>query len=135
MFKKNLFLVLILMKSITLVHADNLYSGIIVTYSGAETCYKFSEVPIVTYSIDGEKKIAQLYLKGDSKPVIDVELYEDAKLTITYGSYITTDKNDTISNKVTIEERKGKKIFSGGRLIIVGKDGKLYSSSGYLINK
>lgn len=103
--------------------------GIIVTYDGSDTCYKLDDFPTVKYDNVGGVKYALLYLNDSASPVLRVAL-SDNSLVITYGEYTSTGIEGVEAEKVTITESAGKKIIRGGKLIIIGKDGKKYNASG-----
>lgn len=106
--------------------------GIFVTVSGSQTCYKLDEIPTVTYTESGGAKVAQIKLKSSEEPVVSVTLSGDATLEIIYGTY-TPSGFDSVTTDVSITENNGKRIIKGGRLIIIGKDGKQYNINGTLI--
>lgn len=79
-----------------------------------------------------------LYLKDQAEPVLSVALAEGKTLVVTYGEYVPptpTAIEGVATDKVTITERNGKKFIQGGKLIIIGKDGKMYNAAGVEIIK
>lgn len=103
-------------------------AGIIVTYQGAETSYRFDEMPTVKYTGEDTNQSAALYIKGSGSPVATFPLH-GKKLIVTYSEYSTSIDGVT-ADKAVITERNGKKIVQGGRLIIVSKDGRKYDING-----
>lgn len=121
----NLLLLLIMVGS---AYAASVGAGIIVTYQGAETSYRFDEMPTVKYTGEGTNQSAALYIKGSGSPVATFPLH-GKKLIVTYSEYSTSIDGVT-ADKAVITERNGKKIVQGGRLIIVSKDGRKYDING-----
>ena len=115
--------------------ADEPIQGIIATYDGSETSYKLEDVPTVKYETVEGVKNAVLYLKDQAEPVLSVALAEGKTLIITYGEYVPTGIDGVATDKVTITEQGGKKFIQGGKLIIIGKDGKMYNAAGVEIKK
>ncbi len=110
-------------------------NGIIATYDGSDTSYKLEDVPTIKYETVEGVQHAVLYLKDQADPVLSVALADGKKLTIAYGEYVPTGIEGVTSDKVIITERNGKKFIKGGKLIIIGKDGKKYNATGVEINK
>ncbi len=110
-------------------------NGIIATYEGSETSYKLEDVPTVKYETVEGVQHALLYLKDQAEPVLSVALAEGKTLIITYGEYVPTGIDGVATDKVTITEQGGKKFIQGGKLIIIGKDGKMYNAAGVEIKK
>lgn len=102
------------------------FDGILVYANGGETCYLLSETPTVTYN-DGN---AILTVNG--KQVATLELKGEKTLVITYGKYVPTGINEVCEDKSPKVTTNGKYI-SGGKLIIIGKDGKMYDTVGNTI--
>lgn len=76
---------------------------------------------------------AALYLEDSREPVLNVELIEGNVLTVVIGEFLTTGIDNIASERVVITEKNGRKLIQGGKLIIVGKDGKLYDTVGKLL--
>lgn len=123
--KKTLLLLAIALITSLSAMAEEAFDGIIAYADGGETCYLLSEMPTVTYS-EGNA-----ILTVDGKQVATVELKDEQTLVITYGKYDPTGINtvDAEPSKVTRID----KIITGGRLIIIGKDGKQYDAAGKVI--
>ena len=107
--------------------ADTVYDGIIVYVEGTENAYLLSEMPTVTYSANN----AILTVNG--KQVASFALNDGKEVTITYGKY-------SLSGISTIETQSDKvrrvgKYITGGKLIVIGKDGKQYDTAGTLIKE
>lgn len=133
--KKYLLSFILSVAGFSMASAGEPVNGIIATYDGADTSYKLEDVPTVKYlDVEGEK-YAVLYLKDQAEPVLSVILAQGKTLTIAYGEYVPTGINGVATDKVTITERNGKKFIQGGKLIIIGKDGKMYNAAGVEINK
>lgn len=128
--KKYLISFILMVASISLASAEDPMTGIIVTYEGAETSYLIEEVPTVKYETTGIVRYAALYLKHQEESILRVALAKDKKLIVTYGEYTPTGIDDIATDKVTITERDGMKIIQGGKLIIIGKDGRKYNVAG-----
>lgn len=122
----NLFLLLMAIGNAYAAGSDG---GIIVTYQGAETSYRFDEMPTVRYTGEGDNQSAVLYVNGKDAPVATFLLY-GKKLIVTYSEYEPTSIDGVSDDKAVIIERNGKKYVQGGRLIIVSKDGKKYDVNG-----
>ncbi len=124
---KRLFNLLLLLMTISSAYAEG--DGIIVTYQGARTSYRFDEMPIVkNMEIDGEQCIAIL-LKNSAGPVATFPI-NGKKLIITCSEYLPTSIDGVTSDEAVIIDRDGKKYVQGGRLIIVKKDGTKYDIDG-----
>ena len=123
--KKTLLLLVLSLFTGLSAMAEEELGGIIAYADGGETCYLLSETPTVTYS-----ECNAILTVGD-KQVATVELKGEQTLVVTYGKYEPTAIKDVDAEpgKVT---RHGKYI-TGGRLIIIGKDGKQYDASGKAI--
>lgn len=123
----NLFLLLLMVGS---AYAEGTGgAGIIVTYQGAETSYRFDDMPSVKYTGEGDNQSAALYVKGNDAPVATFPLH-GRKLVVTYSEYLPTSIDGVPADKAVITERNGKKIVQGGKLIIVSKDDKKYDING-----
>lgn len=132
---KKFLLTSILSAGALVASAEEPVQGIIATYEGAETSYKLEDVPAVKYeTVDGVLH-AVLSLKGVTEPVLSVALSEGKQLMVIYGEYESdiTGIEGAAASKATISEQNGKKIVSGGKLIVVGKDGKMYDTAGKLM--
>lgn len=126
---KRLFNLLLLLIMVGCAYAEGTGgAGIIVTYQGAETSYRFDEMPTVKYTGEGTNQSAALYIKGSGSPVATFPLH-GKKLIVTYSEYSTSIDGVT-ADKAVITERNGKKIVQGGKLIIVSKDGRKYDING-----
>lgn len=134
MYKRFLVLAALLLPCFLLTSAENTVSGIIVTCSGSETCYKLSEVPTVSYREVKGIKNAQISITGNPNPVASIPLENGATLTITYGTYTSTGIGTIPSDKIIQKDINGKKIFTGGHIIIIDKEGKKYDINGTKIN-
>ena len=133
--KKILLSFILSVAGLGLASATEAVKGIIATYNGAETSYKLSDVPTVKYlDVEGVQH-AVLYLKDQAEPILNVALAEGKTLTIVYGEYVPTGIEGVATDKVTITEQGGKKFIQGGKLIIIGKDGKMYNAAGVEIIK
>ena len=131
--KKYLLSFILSVAGLGIASAEEPVQGIIATYDGAETSYKLEDMPTVKYlDVEGEK-YAVLYLKDQAEPVLSVILAQGKTLTIAYGEYVPTGIDGVASNKAVITERNGKKFINGGKLIIIGKDGKMYDAAGTLV--
>ena len=115
--------------------AEEPVQGIIATYEGSETSYKLEDMPTVKYETVEGVQHAVLYLKDQTTSVLSVALANGKKLTIAYGEYVPNAIEGVATDKVTITERNGKKFINGGKLIIIGKDGKMYDAAGIEIKK
>ena len=120
--KKTLALIAAVLTMSLSAIADPTYNGIIAYVDGGETAYLLSDQPTVTYR-DGS---AILTVAGVE--VAQVKLEDGQTLTITYGEYEPSAIN-------AVGEEPGKvtragKFIKGGRLVIIGKDGKQYDASG-----
>lgn len=115
--------------------AEEPVRGIIATYEGSETSYKFEDMPTVKYETIEGVQHALLYLKDMEEPVLSVALANGKKLTVTFSEYHSTGIENVASDKVTITELGGKKFINGGKLIIIKKDGKMYNAAGIEIKK
>lgn len=129
--KKILFLAM-LMLSIGVVHAEKAGASdadeaVFVWLNGSSTCYRLSEMPVVSY----ESGAAVLTIRGVEQLRVPAESVE--QLTIAYGVYQsptpTSIEQDASANVVV--HQVGKYII-GGQLIIV-KDGVQYDVHGRLI--
>ena len=109
--------------------------GIIVTYEGSDTSYKLVDMPTIKYETVEGVQHALLYMKDQTEPILNVVLAEGKKLILAYGKYVPTAIDGVATDKVTITERNGKKYINGGKLIIIGMDGKMYNIDGVEINK
>lgn len=133
-FKKKFLLTFILsVAGLSVASADGATQGIFVTYDGAKTSYKLEEVPTIKYNLVNGVQYAALYLEDSREPVLNVELIEGNVLTVVIGEFLTTGIDNIASEKAVITEKNGRKLIQGGKLIIVGKDGKLYDTAGKLL--
>ena len=106
------------------------YDGIIAYVDGGSTSYLLSKTPTVTYNA------GKAILTVDGQQVASVTLQDGNELKITYGTYVPSKIEQIGSDKVKAETTaSGKKVISGGRLIIVGKDGQLYDTTGKVIKE
>ena len=132
--KKILLSFILSVAGLGLANATEPVKGIIATYDGAETSYKLADVPTVRYETVEGVQYAVLTLKDKSEPLLKVALAEGKLLTIVYGEYVPTNIDAPEPDRATIVEQAGKKFIKGGRLIIVGKDGKMFDAAGFEIN-
>lgn len=132
--KKYLLTFILSVAGLSIASAEEPVQGIIATYEGSETSYKLEDMPTVKYETVEGVNHAVLYLKDQAEPVLSVALAEGKTLIITYGVYVPT-AIEGVTDKVSITERNGKKFINGGKLIIIGKDGKMYNAAGLEINK
>lgn len=128
--KKYLLTAILSFAGFGIASAEAPVTGIIVTINGWDTCYKLEDVPTVKYETVEGVSHAFLYLKDQTEPVLRVALADGKTLTITYGEYIPPVTNGLASEKVVITEQDGKKVIQGGKLIIIGKDGRMYNAAG-----
>lgn len=128
--KKYLFSFILSLAGLGIASADEPVSGIIATYEGAATSYKLSDVPTVKYETVEGVRHAVLYLQGIAQPVLSLPLADDKELIVTYGEYDPTAIESVAGDKVAITERNGRKLIQGGKLIIIGKDGRKYNTAG-----
>lgn len=133
--KKYLLTFILSVAGLSIASADEPIKGIIATYEGSETSYKLEDMPTVKYETVEGVQHAVLYLKDQAEPVLSVALAEGKTLIITYGEYVPTGIDGIASDKAVITERNGKKFIQGGKLIIIGKDGKMYNAAGVEIIK
>ena len=133
--KKYLLTFIMSVAGLSIASAQEPVQGIIATYEGSETSYKLEDVPTVKYETVEDVQYALLYLKDQAEPVLSVALAEGKTLTISYGEYVPTSIEGVVTDKVTITEQGGKKFIQGGKLIIIGKDGKMYNAAGVEIIK
>ena len=124
---KQLFLLAVMLTCWLTAIADTVYDGIIVYVEGTENAYLLSEMPTVTYSANNA------ILTVDGKQVASFALNDGKEVTITYGKY-------SLSGISTIETQSDKvrrvgKYITGGKLIVIGKDGKQYDTAGTLIKE
>ena len=129
--KKYLLLFILSVVGLSMANAEEPVKGIIATYEGAETSYKLEDMPTVKYETVGGVQYALLYLKDKAVPILSVALANGKKLIVAYGEYVP----EGIDNVVIITSNDGKKFIKGGKLIIIGKDGKMYDATGIEINK
>ena len=133
--KKYLLTFILSVAGLGLASATEPVKGIIATYNGAETSYKLSDVPTVRYeTIEGVQN-AVLYVKDNATPVLSVPLAEGKTLTIVYGEYDASNIGAPEADRANIVEQGGRKVVKGGKLIIVGKDGRMYNAAGIEINE
>ena len=136
--KKYLLTFILSVAGLSIASAEEPVQGIIATYEGAETSYKLEDMPTVKYETVEGVQHAVLYLKDQAEPVLSVALAEGKTLVVAYGEYIPptpTAIEGVATDKVTITEQGGKKLIRGGKLIIIGKDGKMYNAAGIEIKK
>ena len=135
--KKYLLTFILSVAGLSIASAEEPVQGIIATYEGSETSYKLEDMPTVKYETVESVQYAVLYLKDQAEPVLSVALAEGKTLVVTYGEYVppTPTAIEGATEKVTITERNGKKFINGGKLIIIGKDGKMYDAAGIEIKK
>lgn len=126
---KRLFYLLFLLMVMGYAYAVEPMKGIIVTYQGAETSYKFEEMPTVRYIDDGGEQCAALFIKGTTSPIAVFPLH-GKELIVSNSEYVPTSIDDVTADKAVITERNGKKYVQGGRLIIISKDGRKYNING-----
>ena len=132
--KKILLSFILMVAGFGMASADEPVKGIIATYEGSETCYKLENMPTVKYeNVEGVQH-AVLYLKDLAEPVLSVALADGKKLIIAYGEYQSTGIDGVVSDKAVITERNGKKLIQGGKLIIIGKDGRKFDATGAQLN-
>ena len=130
--KKYLLTFILSVAGLSIASAEEPVQGIIATYEGSKTSYKLEDMPTVKYETVEGVNHAVLYLKDQAEPVLSVALAEGKTLVVAYGEYIppTPTAIESVTEKVTITERNGKKFINGGKLIIIGKDGKMYDAAG-----
>lgn len=134
--KKYLLTFILSVAGLSIASAEEPVQGIIATYEGSETSYKLEDMPTVKYETVEGVQNAVLYLKDQTEPVLSVALAEGKTLVIVYGEYNpTATAIEGVIDKVSITERNGKKFIQGGKLIIIGKDGKMYDAAGIEIIK
>ncbi|MCQ2259495.1 MAG: hypothetical protein MJZ41_16145 [Bacteroidaceae bacterium] len=133
--KKYLLTFILSVAGLSIASADEPVQGIIATYEGSETSYKLEDMPTVKYETIEGVNHAVLYLKDQAEPVLSVALAEGKTLIITYGEYVPSAIEGVATDKVTIIEQGGKKFIQGGKLIIIGKDGKKYNAAGNLLKR
>lgn len=133
--KKILLSFILAVAGISMASAGEPIKGIIATYDGAETSYKLEDMPTVKYETVEGVQHAVLYLKDVAEPVLKVALAEGKQLVVAYGEYDPTPTaiEGVAADKVTITEKGGRKFIQGGKLIIIGKDGKQYNAAGAVI--
>lgn len=129
--KKILFLAM-LMLGVGVVHAEIAKAGktdeaVFVWLNGSSTCYRLSEMPVVSY----ESGAAVLTIRGVEQLRVPAESI--GQLTITYGIYQppTPTSVEPNASADAVVHQVGKYII-GGQLIIV-KDGVQYDVHGRLI--
>ena len=131
--KKYLLTFILSVAGLSIASAEEPVQGIIATYDGSETSYKLEDMPTVKYETVEGVQNAVLYLKDQAEPVLSVALAEGKTLVVAYGEYVPptpTGIEGAATDKVTITERNGKKFIQGGKLIVIGKDGKMYNAAG-----
>ena len=133
--KRILLLFILSVAGLGLAGATEAVKGIIATYNGAETSYKLSDVPTVRYETIEGVHHAVLYVKDKAEPVLRVAIAEGKTLTIVYGEYDASNIDAPEADRATIVEQGGRKVVKGGKLIIVGKDGRMYNAAGIEINE
>lgn len=133
--KKYLFLFILSVAGHNLASAGEPVKGIIATYDGSETSYRLVDMPSIKYETIGDVQYAVLYLKDQADPVLSVALAEGKQLEVVYGEYVPTAINGIVTDKAHITEQDSKKFIKGGRLIIIGKGGKMYNAAGVEIKK
>lgn len=133
--RRFLLSVIMMIAGLSMASAEEPVQGIIVTYEGSETSYKLEDMPTVKYETAEGVRHAVLYLKNVAEPVLNVALADGKALVVAYGVYTPSVVEGIESDKVTITERNGRKFIQGGKLIIIGKDGKKYNANGIEIKK
>lgn len=130
--RKALLFFATMLMSIGMAHADEPFTGVLVTTPDGETTYALTEMPKISYTTDAETNVvtAQLFTTDRTTPVATVELKDGNTLKAQWGTYTA----GVTSEKLTTYQKNGKKYFTGGKLIIIGKDGKQYDASGKVIN-
>ena len=106
------------------------YTGIIAVVNGSETSYALHAVPSVDIINKDGIRYANISVNGQSQPVASIALEENQELSIVYGTYSAAGTDGTVSQKVSTYTKNGKKYITGGKLIVIGKDGKLYDADG-----
>lgn len=130
--KKILLSFLLSASGLCMVSAEDIENGILVTYEGSETCYSFEDMPTIQYETVGDERYAVLFLKHLTEPVLRVALTGDSQLVVVYGDF-SDGIGEVKADKVTVSERDGRKVIQGGRLIIIGRDGRKYDAKGVLL--
>lgn len=135
--RKYLLTFILSVAGFSIASAEEPIQGIIATYEGSDTSYKLEDTPIIKNETVEGVQYAVLYLKDQAEPVLKVALAEGKKLVVTYGEYdpMPTAIDGVATDKVTIIEQGGKKFIRGGKLIIIGKDGRMYNAAGVEIKK
>lgn len=128
--KKYLISFILMVAGFGVANADEPVKGLFVTGNGWDTSYKLVDLPTIKYETVKGVNHAVLYLKKQAEPVLRLALADGKTLTITYGEYVPPVPNGLASEKVVITEQGGKKFIQGGKLIIIGKDGKRYNAAG-----
>ena len=125
--KKHLLLLALALSSGLTAMAET-YDGIIAYVDGGSTSYLLSQMPTVTYS-EGSA-----ILTVDGQKVAQVALQDGNELKITYGTYVPTEVKGIEDEKVKSETSpSGRAVIRGGKLIIIGKNGKQYDASGKIV--
>jgi len=132
--KKLLLSFVLMVAALSCAKGQEKVKGIMCTYEGSETTFAFTDVPTVKYATEEGVQKAQLYVTGAEDPAATFTLADSKQLVITYGEFTPTAIEGVSADKATITERDGKKYIQGGRLIIVGKDGKKHDLTGNVIN-
>ena len=119
--KRLLFLIFTTMLALPIM-ADNAYKGVIVYSEGGDVAYALQDIPTLKYD-KGE-----VVLLVENVEVARMKVTDKKDVMVVYAAYETTgvDTPDAKPSKVT---RVGK-VITGGRLIIIGKDGRKYDASG-----
>ena len=104
------------------------YNGVVVYAEGSQTAYLLSTMPTVTY----REGSAVLTVGGIE--VTSVELLEGQQLVVTWGTYEESGIGEIADDRASVNVRREGKLLRGGRLIIVGRDGRLRNTSGRLIH-
>lgn len=133
--KKYLLSFILLAVGLCTASADKIVNGIIVTYDGTETSYKLEDIPTVKYETVDGVLYAVICLKDVPDPVLSIALADGQKLVVAYGEFLSSVIDNAVSDKASVTWRSGKMFIQGGRLIIIGKDGRRYNAAGVEINE
>lgn len=128
--KKILFFFAMMLMSIGMAHADEAFTGVLVTTPDGATTYALSEVPRISYTKTGTTVTAKLFISSSQTTVASVVLQDGKTLKAEWATYTPTAIDEVTSDKATTFTKEGRKYITGGRLIIIGKDGKQYDAAG-----
>lgn len=130
--KYFLFIFVSMLMSIGMAQTAESYTGLLVTVPDGSTTYALAQMPKISYKTDTVKMTvtAQLFIADRTTPVVEVELAAGKTMRVQWGTYTQTGINDVSSDKFTSYQKDGRKYFTGGKLVIVGKDDVLYDASG-----